>query len=760
MLFMLPIEHRIAFAVFAAVMIVLSAPGFHGVYRRIRMGRADSDRRADHPWKRLRDAFVTTILQSRAFRRRPAVTILHSFIFYGFTYYILLNLVDAVEGYTGFSISSAHPVGALYNLLADLLSVLVLIGVVALVARRYLVPARRDFRFNEKTLLHPLVKRWYIQRDSAIVSAFIFFHVSSRLLGAAAKLRLHGSDSFQPIASAVSRWIAPNHAMAWSIFAYWGALGSILAFLLYFPYSKHIHLFFAPVKYFFARQANSGVLPYLDVNMETAGEDAALALGAGTLKELTWPRLLDAYACIQCNRCQDACPASATGKSLSPAALVVNKRMELNSTSVDRAGSRALLDFALTPEALWACTTCGACLEACPVQNEPMMDLVELRRHQVMMTGEFPTQLQAAFRGMERTGNPWGINHEKRMEWAEGLNIRTIEENPQPEVLYWVGCAPAYDPQAQKAARAFARLMQIAGVNFAVLGKKESCTGDSARRAGNEFLFQELARKNIATLNAVQPKLIVTTCPHCMNTIGHEYKQLGGDYKVMHHTEFLHSLVASGRLQARRLGATITFHDPCYLGRHNGVYDAPRNLLSVLSDDCVEMPRNREKSFCCGGGGAQFWKEEEEGREKIAANRVMEARDSLQRGQQTKVLAVGCPFCKSMLSATPEAADGKIEIRDVAELLLEGVQGTQGASPEAARAPDPGAAQATASGTENAAETPAIPASAPSPSAPAGAPADEHRVEAAAPTPIAAPKPAPPVERKKWTPKGHDRSGP
>ena len=755
MLFMLPIEHRIAFAVFAAVMIGLSMPGFHGIYRRIRMGRTDTDRRADHPWKRLRDAFVTTILQSRAFRRRPVVTILHSFIFYGFTYYMLLNLVDAVEGYSGFSISSAHPAGAFYNLLADLLSGLVLIGVVALVVRRYLVPARRDFRFNEKTLLHPLVKRGYIQRDSAIVSAFILFHVSSRLLGAAARLRLHGDDSFQPIASAVSYWIAPNHAMAWSIFAYWAALGSILAFLLYFPYSKHIHLFFAPVKYFFARQANSGVLPYLDVNMESAEEDATLALGAGTLKELAWPRLLDAYACIQCNRCQDACPASATGKALSPAALVVNKRMELNSAGVDRAGSRALLDFALTPEALWACTTCGACLEACPVQNEPMLDLIELRRNQVMMTGEFPAQLQAAFRGMERTGNPWGINHEKRMEWAEGLNIRTIVEDPQPEVLYWVGCAPAYDPQAQKTARAFARLMQIAGVNFAVLGMKESCTGDSARRAGNEFLFQELARKNIATLKTVQPKLIVTTCPHCMNTIGHEYKQLGGDFKVMHHTEFLDSLVASGQLQTYVLDATIAFHDPCYLGRHNGVYDAPRNLLRVLSDNCVEMPRNREKAFCCGGGGAQFWKEEEEGREKIAANRLQEARESLQRGQQAKILAVGCPFCKSMLSATPEAAGAKIEIRDVAELMLEAVQSTQDVPLETSKEPESSVPQATASGRESATETPATPSSAPSPSAPIAAGADEHRMEAAGTAPSAAPSPAPPVERKKWTPKGH-----
>jgi Fe-S oxidoreductase len=464
--------------------------------------------------------------------------------------------------------------------------------------------------------------------------------------------------------------------LAWRIFGYWGALGSVLAFLVYFPYSKHIHIFLAPAKYLLARDAASGVLPPMDLDLDAE----APKLGANKLEDLAWPRLLDAYACIQCNRCQDVCPATATGKSLSPSALEINKRMELNDLSrthpafeKGQPSPNTLLSFALSPEALWACTTCGACIEVCPVQDEPMLDIVDIRRHQVMIEGEFPAQLQSAFRGMERAKNPWGISHEKRMDWAAGLRVRTIDQNPQPDVLFWVGCAPSYDPQSQKTARALVLLLDIAEVDYAVLGKQECCTGDSARRAGNEYLYRQLADTNIATLNEVKPKLVVTTCPHCMNALGKEYKQIGGDFKVIHHTEYLESLVNDGRLSVAAGPSTVSYHDPCYLGRHNGVYDAPRNLLNILSNSVVELPRNRENSFCCGAGGAQFWKEEEPGNERISENRYREAEQQL-KGAQDKVLAVGCPFCKSMLESTPGKGSEALAVRDVAELLLEGVQ--------------------------------------------------------------------------------------
>jgi Fe-S oxidoreductase len=348
--------------------------------------------------------------------------------------------------------------------------------------------------------------------------------------------------------------------------------------------------------------------------------------------------------------------------------------MELNrpgqtATLKGDGSSAGLLELVISPEALWACTTCGACMQVCPTQNEQMLDILDIRRNQVMMAGEFPPQLQTAFRGMERAKNPWGINQEQRMDWAQGLNVPTMDENPEPDVLYWVGCAASYDPQAQKTARAFVQLMQMAKVNFSVLGKKECCTGDSARRAGNEYLYQELATSNIANLNEIKPKMIVATCPHCLNSLGNEYGQLGGNYTVVHHTELLDSLVVSGRLPKPRASSTITYHDPCYLGRHNGVYDAPRNLLRVLGQNFVEMERSRENSFCCGAGGAQFWKEEEPGDERISSNRYNEAQRTL--GDSAGVLAVGCPFCKSMLDSTPDKGSDPLIVKDVAELMLE-----------------------------------------------------------------------------------------
>ena len=302
-----------------------------------------------------------------------------------------------------------------------------------------------------------------------------------------------------------------------------------------------------------------------------------------------------------------------------------------------------------------------------------MLDIIDIRRQQVMIEGEFPAQLQTAFRGMERAKNPWGINHEKRLDWAEGLNVKTTDQNPTPDVLFWVGCAAAYDPQSQKTARAFVQLLDHAGVDFAVLGKRECCTGDSARRAGNEYLYRQLADENVTTLNEVRPKLIVATCPHCLNAVGKEYKQIGGDYKVMHHTEYLETLVSAGKLVADAASASVAYHDPCYLGRHNGIYDAPRNLLNILSNDVLELPRNKENSFCCGAGGAQFWKEEEPGDERISDNRYREAQTTLASAKDDKVLAVGCPFCKSMLESTPGKGESPIAVRDVAELLLEGV---------------------------------------------------------------------------------------
>lgn len=693
---MLPLEHKILFFVFALIAGAFGLWGFYRLYLRIRRGASAVEPRWNNLPERLGYALRTSLTQERTFRRRPWVSVLHAFIFYGFTYYLLVNIVDGLEGYFHFNITSGNPLGAIYNVLADILSFLVLVGVIALVIRRLFLPSKRDFKFTEKTLLHPLLKRNFILRDSLIVSAFITFHVGSRVLGQGAKMALEGGDPFQPFSTFVGNTLfgglSEQAQQGWRIFGYWGALGSVLAFLAYFPFSKHIHIFMAPLKYTVRRPVPTGVIPPMK-GLEEAMEAEEPKLGVQKLEDLEWPRLLDAYACIQCNRCQDVCPANATGKALSPAALEINKRMELNviaahpspftlkPAAFESGASTAhpLLEFAINEESVWACTTCGACMQVCPVQDEQMLDIIDIRRHQVMVAGEFPPQLQTAFRGMERASNPWGISRDKRMEWAEGLRVPTIDENPEPDVLYWVGCAASYDPGAQKVARSFVQLLDKAGVSYAVLGKKEACTGDSARRSGNEFLFQSLAQENVETLNTVRPKLIVSTCPHCMNAIGNEYKQLGGDYQVIHHTEYLENLVTAGKLPMAQLQESVTYHDPCYLGRHNGVYDAPRTLITRMAGEVLELERARENSFCCGAGGAQFWKEEEEGRERLSDNRFREIQARLDAAKEGKVVAVGCPFCKSMLNSTPEKAKrDDIVVRDVAELMLESVQRATG----------------------------------------------------------------------------------
>jgi Fe-S oxidoreductase len=383
-----------------------------------------------------------------------------------------------------------------------------------------------------------------------------------------------------------------------------------------------------------------------------------------------------------CFRCQEVCPAYNTGKVLSPAALEINKRYYLNHEEgtkfANGDASKPLLEFAISEEAVWACTASGACIDICPVGNEPMRDILDIRRSLVLMENNFPKQLENAFKGMERNTNPWNVSQAERMKWAEGLNVRTIEQNPEPEILWWVGCAPATDARAQKTAQAFAKILNASGLNYAVLGQNEQCTGDSARRAGNEYLFFELASANVELLNEVKPPRIVTTCPHCLHTIKNEYPAFGGNYEIIHHTQLINELVGAGKIQLSVTGDqpapalpvgpgySVTYHDPCYLGRHNGITDAPREDLNHAGLVTIEMPRHGEKSFCCGAGGAQMWKEEEHGAINVNRARFAEAKAT---GAST--LAVGCPFCMTMLNDASKADGEQMKVKDVAEIVAE-----------------------------------------------------------------------------------------
>ena len=619
--------------------------------------------------RRLIDTVIKTVALTPTWRKRLITSVLHAMVVWAFMFYLFVNIGDSLEGLLpDFVFLGTGLLGNGYRLMADLLSVSALVGMTALLARRFVV-RDPELRIRESTLVHPKARAG-MRRDSLIVGLFILFHVGGRFAGQAFKLALNGPDAWQPFANAASGFLSglSNSVLVLGEHAgFWLAIGLIMAFFPYFLYSKHIHIFMTPLNFLLRPQRPSpGQLDKLNFD-DTSVEQ----FGATRIEDFAWHQILDAYACIMCNRCQDACPAYATGKVLSPAALEINKRYFINEEGArlarGEASTKPLLEFAITEEAVLACTACGACTDICPVGNDPMRDIMDIRRSMVLMENKAPDQWQVAFRGMERSVNPWNVPPAERLKWTEGLNVPTIEQNPEPEILWWVGCAPATDARAQKTARALVQILQAAGVNFAVLGQREQCTGDSARRAGNEFLFNELATANVEMLNAVAAKRILTTCPHCMHTLEREYPQFGGNYDVVHHTEYIDELIKSGRLKVKA-GATeqMTFHDPCYLGRQNGVIVEPRSVLNSIDAELVEMAKSRKQSFCCGAGGAQMWKEEEHGTSRVSTERIRQAKDI---GAQT--LAVGCPFCMIMLTDAAKSEAPDLQVKDVVEIVAD-----------------------------------------------------------------------------------------
>ncbi len=675
---MLTTPEKIAFLLLVLATLYFGGGALYRVYRAIRRGQPED--RFDNLPARLGRALWQTLTMQTVFKKRPWVSLLHAFVFYGFVFYLSVNLVDVLEGFFPFKARGGFWNG--YNLIADLLTALILIGIVGLLIRRFSGLGRKTFSWNEKTPLHEKIRSG-IPRDSAIVGGFIFFHVGSRLLHKSAQAANldYGPDPFQPVASwasglfmgvDVDRLVVLEHLF------WWFALGSILVFIPYFARSKHIHLFLAPLNLAFKKEKPGALLP---IAKDFEELEKMEKFGVAKLEDFAWPRLLDAYSCIMCNRCQEVCPAYTTGKALSPAAILINERYELNEIlpvfSAGKESPRPLMDFAMNEESIWACTTCNACIEVCPVGNEQMLHILDVRRERVMMQGEFPAQLGQAFKGMERNGNPWNLGQDKRMAWTEGLDfeVQTVAQNPEADVLYWVGCAPAYDPRAQRTARAFAEILHRSGTNWAVLGKQEKCTGDAARRAGNEFLFMQLATENVETLNAAmeaKPKTIVTTCPHCFHTLANEYRDFGGVYQVRHHTDYISELIDAKKLELLPMAtaeqALVTYHDPCYLGRHNGVLTEPREVIRATGLQLHEPPRHGKNSFCCGAGGAQFWKEEEPGNERVSTHRYRELKET---GART--IAVGCPFCMQMMNLeTAQEPEGQApQVLDIAELVVQ-----------------------------------------------------------------------------------------
>ena len=524
---------------------------------------------------------------------------------------------------------------------------------------------------------------------SLMITYFVYESLGAVAAGASS---VHGAPISSLFAAATS-WVPRGMASTLSEVGYWGHICIVLAFLNYLPYSKHIHLLGA-LPNIATLNLSPRKLDIPKMNLEDESE-----WGVGKFEQFTWKQLLDTYACTECARCSNYCPANATDKPLSPMQLIHDIRYEMLETGTLKLEANRLGDLMATSdgfqraqlqpqydavnakiaelapmvggrikeETLWSCTMCGACQESCPVFIEHPLKILQMRQHLVLSQEKVPPDLARAFRNIERNSNPWGIGADQRMDWAEGLDVPTIEDKPNPEYLLWVGCAGAFDQRIRKQTQAMVKILNAAKVDYAVLGHQESCTGDPARRGGNEMLFQMQAEANVETLNSAGVKKVITSCPHCLHTLRHDYPQFGGNYEIIHHTQLLSHLMERGKVPTNgaQLGKVV-YHDSCYLGRWNGEFDAPRDVIKRLPIvGMVEPARNRAKGFCCGAGGGRMFMEEKIG-SRVNRNRAEEL-----VGTGADTIAVACPFCNVMMTDGMKDMNKEedVKVLDIAELV-------------------------------------------------------------------------------------------
>ena len=633
---------------------------------------------------------ATIVLGQRKLLQRFGPGLIHAFIFWGFLVLaptILIAFIGVVDkhatlpwlGHQGW-----------FALLVDVFAVLVLVGVLAAL---WIRKVQRPARFEGSH-----------RGEADMILAMIGTIATTLLLWHATRIALHLNEwpaSWSPVSNALSHLFSDDSAtrVLERVFV-WVHVLTILTFLAYLPRSKHLHIATAAFNVWFARTGPGGRLESLRFDDESVPEED-IRFGAGTAADLTWKQVLDTFSCTECGRCQDACPAWATGKALSPKLLIMGLRDQVfadggalvrarggaggvsngGETAGRRAGGDAgggggampeltpLVPGAVSEEVVWDCVTCGACVQECPVSIEHVDHIVDLRRHLVMVESSFPAEAEPMLRDVERASNPWGKAQSERADWASELGVRVLEPgDPAPEYLYWVGCSSSFDERARGTAVSTAKLLQMAGVDFAILGPREACTGDPARRIGNEYVFQAFAEQNVETLNEAGVTKIIANCPHCFNTLGNEYPDFGGRYEVIHHSDLLSALVRDGRLSPRRSDSlSITYHDSCYLARHNDVLAPPRELVAAVGQS-VEMERSGKRTFCCGAGGAHMWMEERG--TPINAERVRQAAET---GADT--LAVACPFCTVMLDDGVQSSGDELRVVDVATLLIESIEG-------------------------------------------------------------------------------------
>ncbi len=654
---------------------------------------------------RIRDTVVYAFGQLKMPKYRLA-GVAHIMIFVGFQVLTIRSLMLAARGYDPYFdfwgiLGQESLLGQLYGFAKDTVIAMVLAGVGAFVYLRAVVKSQRMTLSTEGLVILGIIGTMMIA-DAVYDGAW--FVLQSRVTGE--PLHLHAewlgsslSFLFQGLDESLLTVMA--HA------GFWVHIALVLIFLNILPFSKHFHIITAIPNVFVRDRTPRGALPNVEDLEGKVERDEPI--GISKVTDLSWAQILDLYTCTECGRCSDNCPAYTTDKKLSPKHLTLALRDNLYDAEAALTGEEPfewananppigekeeihtfpkppadayfraeqgieLIPGIINPDVIWGCTTCGACEEQCPVMISYVDKIVGMRRDQVMMQGEMPAELQRPFMGMETNGNPWNQSAMDRGNWADGEEIPLIADHPDAAVLYWVGCAASYDMRAQKTAKSMAKLLKKAEVDFAILGSEETCTGDPARRAGNEYLFQMLAEQNVETMNGygVGKKTIVTTCPHCFNTLANEYPDFGGKFDVVHHTEFLNGLIARGKLVPEKsVQAKVAFHDSCYLGRYNNVYESPREVLSSIPGvELVEVENaNRSKGLCCGAGGAQMWMEEQN-ENRVNKKRTLQLLDT---GADT--VASGCPFCMTMLTDGLKAYEKEEEIAqlDVVELLSQSV---------------------------------------------------------------------------------------
>jgi Fe-S oxidoreductase len=644
-----------------------------GFYRRVSLWRHGQPEACfDRPGERFRRVLKEALAQHRVLQDRHA-GFYHFLIYSGFIILTIATIVVLIDYDLGIHIMRGPFYLYFQSLIVDCFGVLVMAGILLAAIRRFIARPRTLVYNAESTGILVaifaiaftgfLIEGWRIAATNDPWGAwspggYLVARVSANLMGAAA--------------------LRSAHAAIW-----WTHAVMVFGLIAWAPYTKLSHVLLGPLNIYAAPLVPMGA------SLAPIDFEKAQAFGVNSLAGFTWKDLADLDSCTECGRCSAVCPANTVGKSLSPRDIILGLRDLMHSGSptlfgngLNAASSTADKENkafpiigaipATSPDALWACTTCGACMEACPVFIEQMPKIVDMRRHLVMEEAELPDTMQDALSSMESRGHPFRGTQATRLDWTEGLDVPMAADIKDAELIFWVGCGGALIERNQKVTRATATLLQKAGVKFAILGREEKCTGDPARRIGNEFLFQQLVQENTATLNRHNVKKIVTHCPHCFNTFRNEYPQYGGTFEVYHHSEYLAMLTESGRLApAKPSERKIVFHDPCYLGRHNGVFDPPRQLIKLSSRNAAaELKQSKGESFCCGGGGGMSFIEEAKD-QRVNQER---ARQLLETGADT--VAVGCPFCMTMLEDGINARKGdrSVKVMDVAELLLEAMQ--------------------------------------------------------------------------------------